>query len=401
MLSADPKFFHMLHGLKKSRINYQKKDALDYIIMIVFTAIVLWVCYRDFNWLIAIGWGLCAFMVGTFIVRYGFVFSLPVIFKRPQDLLYMIAYKFHNMRPMYWYALGILLLENLVIYLTPDFPHHVEFMRSMGYVLFFASLVIITIYRTIILIDHLRKKDHVREVLMQSVWKTFISRQPYIELDIIHAYLTGLLTHLVLVAPWFLIITYFNFSIVLFPVVFVINIWIQYKFLKHVNSWYYRDHWVCHNSELDFLYLHGPHHDAIPSGLIGVAGNGFLEGFLRHTFGYPTPFFNPLTAFLLYTLEIQQDIYYHQYIPGVYPQLDEDSIKVSQHSTHHFGRLEPYGFGNKVDQPEFSYEFRQRFKYFPDEFSNSAKLEEELTGFKWDNCRHRWYLELCEKYRKH
>lgn len=400
MLTADPKFFHMLLGQKKSRINYQPKDMLDYMAMMAITALVIWICYKGFDWLVVSGWLLCIVMIVMFLMRYGFSLSVPVILKRPQDFIYTVVYKIHNMRPMYWYALGLLLLENFLIYLTPELPHHVELMRTIGYVVFFASLFIITIYRTIILIDHLRKKDHVREVLMQSVWKTFISRQPYIELDIIHAYLTGLLTHIVLVGPWFLVITYCDFSIILMPFIIVANVIIQYKFLRHVNSWYYRDHWICHNSELDFLYLHGPHHDAIPSGLIGVAGNGFLEGFFRHTLGYPTPFYNPITAFLFYTIEIQQDIYYHQYIPGVFPQLDEEFVKVSQHSTHHFGRLEPYGFGNKLDQPGFSEEFRQRFKYFPEEFSNSATLEEELTGFEWDNQRHRWYLELCEKYRK-
>jgi hypothetical protein len=123
-----------------------------------------------------------------------------------------------------------------------------------------------------------------------------------------------------------------------------------------------------------------------------------LEGLLRNTLGYPTPFYNPVTAFVAYSLEIQRDIDFHQYIPGIFPRLGKEFREVGQHSTHHFGRLEPYGFAIKLDQPGFSARFRQVFTKFPDEFSNSIRLDEQLTQFEWDNPRHRWYLEISKKY---
>ena len=46
---------------------------------------------------------------------------------------------------------------------------------------------------------------------MQSIWKKRLDRQPSIVFEIFHAYCTGLLTHLVLVAPWYLVITHANF----------------------------------------------------------------------------------------------------------------------------------------------------------------------------------------------
>jgi hypothetical protein len=209
---------------------------------------------------------------------------------------------------------------------------------------------------------------------------------------------TGVLTHLVLIAPWYFVITHLQFSVLFLPVAVAVNLFLHVRFLKAINAWFYRDHWLGHNAEMEFLYLHGPHHDAIPSGLIAVAGNGFLEGLLRNVVGYPTPFYNPAIAFVAYTMEVQRDIDFHQFIPGVFPRLGNEFRQVGQHSTHHFGRLEPYGFGIKLDQPGFSEEFIKLFKSFPEEFSNSIHLDEVLTDFEWDNPRYRWFLEICKKY---
>jgi hypothetical protein len=155
-----------------------------------------------------------------------------------------------------------------------------------------------------------------------------------------------------------------------------------------------------HNSEVEFVFLHGTHHDAIPSGLIAVGENGFLEGFLRFTIGVPGVFFDPVTAFLVYTYEVQKDIFGHQYIPGVFPKNSRRSMEVYQHSTHHYGSLEPYSFAFKVDRPEISEEYKKAYRHMPDEMRNSAKLDEELTGFKWDNLIQRKTLRLYDKYQK-
>jgi hypothetical protein len=152
-----------------------------------------------------------------------------------------------------------------------------------------------------------------------------------------------------------------------------------------------------HNSELEFIYLHGMHHDAIPSALIAVGENGFLEGFLRNTVGSPVPFYNPGASFLIYTYEVANDVYKHQYIPGVFPKLPRQFIEVAQHSTHHFGKLEPYSFALRVDQ----FTVRggsEKIMRLPDELANSIKLDEELTGFQWDNPTYRKTLSLYDMY---
>ena len=119
---------------------------------------------------------------------------------------------------------------------------------------------------------------------------------------------------------------------------------------------------------------------------------------MRHVLAFPNPYFNPLIAFVFYVSEIKRDIETHQYIPGIFPQLSLSFQKVTQHSTHHFARLEPYGFGIKLDQPDTSEEFKAGWRGLPEELKNSVALDEALTGFEWDNPRYRKYLDLVKRY---
>lgn len=393
------KHFHLLFGVRKPRISYQKKDFIDYALMTLVTALVIYFTYGPGNLMSVFGIALCGYMIAAFPVRHGFELRMPLIMRRPQDILYMAVYKIRNIKSFYFLTVGLLVLENYLIYLTPGLPHKLELTHSIAVYLFYAHFGLITVYRTIILGAHLYKKEHVREVLMESAWKNRVAKPRSITLEILHAYFTGVLTHIVLIAPWYIVIAYFEYSLVFLPVVCVLDIIINLRFLKVMNAWFYRDHWLGHNSEFEFLYLHGTHHDAIPSGLIGVAGNGHLEGFLRHAMAFPTPFFNPLISCLVYTIDVKKDIEVHQYIPGVFPQLSREFQEVTQHSTHHFGRVEPYGFAVKLDQPGVSEDLKKEFKMMPDELRNSARLDEQL-GFKWDNHRHKWYLGLLDKYQK-
>lgn len=390
--------FHRLFGTRKQRITYAKTDFLDYLLMIALTGAVLAFAYGPGSWLTAVGGVLCASMVVSFVVRHKVAFKMPLLLRRPQDLLFSIVHKVENLPWVYWPSLAIALVGTVIVRLTPDLPHYTELMQQIGFGLFYLHLGGISVYRTISLVDHLRKHDIVSKVLMQSPWKRFGLVSTNVRYEIVHAYLTGLLTHLVLVAPWYIALNYLQFSVLLLPVVCAANLFLHVRFLRVINNWFYRDHWLGHNQEFDFVYFHGPHHDAIPVGLIGVAGNGFLEGLFRNVIGYPTTFYDPLTAFLAYTMEVKRDIDFHQFVPGIFPTLSIEFRKVCQHSTHHFGQLEPYGFAIKLDQPGLSPEFLAKFKRMPEEFSHSARLDEELTGFKWDNPRHEWLVRISEEY---
>jgi hypothetical protein len=400
MTKNNPATFHKLYGTKKPRAVYYKKDFVDYMLMIVLCAFIIICSYGLRNIISIVGISLCSFALFMFVKRHGAELKPPVITTKWREVFYMFAYKFHNLKSVYFIAIGVLLLENLLIASTPSLPHHVALMRKIALYLFFIHFAAITIYRTIILVDHLAKKELVREVLMQTAWQRVVKPKTNITLEILHAYFTGVLTHIILIAPWYIVITHASFSILFFPIVALINVATEAKWATLLNSWFYRDHWLGHNSEVEFVFLHGPHHDAIPSGLIAVAENGFLEGFLRQTIGFPNAFYNPVIAFLSYTYEIKIDIDTHQYIPGIFPRMPRKLLQIAQHSTHHYGSLEPYSIGLNFDHPSVPEDFRNSYMGKPYEIGNSIKLDEDLTGFKWNNPTFGLILSLYDKYDK-
>jgi hypothetical protein len=134
--------------------------------------------------------------------------------------------------------------------------------------------------------------------------------------------------------------------------------------------------------------------------MIAVSENGFLEGFLRHSIGAPTSFYNPAITFMIHMVEIKADIKRHQYIPGIFPRLSRQYMEIIQHSTHHYGLLAPYGGGMKLDQPGVSEDYKKHYARYPDGLVNSIKLDEELTGFRWDNPVQQTILSLYDKYQK-
>jgi hypothetical protein len=400
MSDIDAKKFHRLFGTQSPRISYLRSDFLDYVLMILGCGAVVSLVYGASSWLAVAGYGLGALLLLSFPLRHGISLRVPLILRRPQDVLYMVIYKIRNIRPMFLAAAGILLLDQCFIALTPQLPHASELLRKIAIDFFYVHVVLLTIYRTAVLVSYLRNEGVARAVLMETSWKYVIARQPNMRLQIFHAYFTGLLAHLILIAPWYVVLTHCRYSIITLPIVVVLNFMVFRQYMRTYNFWFYRDHWLGHNSELEFLYLHGPHHDAIPCGLIGVSGNGFLEGLFRHSLGNPMAMYGPLAAFFLYTFEVLTDINSHQYIPGVFPTMPRKFHEHAQHSTHHYGRLEPYGVGLRVDQPGGLGENKLLKMLYPPEVRTSYLLDEQLTDFAWDNPRHRRFLELVDKYQK-
>ena len=398
MAENNPAKFHKMYGVRKPRISYSKRDFLDYVLMIALCALAVRLSYGASHVMATAGLALCAFLLGTFIIRHGVELRTPVILRRPQDVLYMLLYKLENLRPMYFIALGLLLLETGLVGATPNLPHYAGFMRTAALFLFYTHFISITIFRTVILGTHLAKKELIREVLMQTPWKRSINERTNITLEILHAYATGMLAHILLIAPWYLVITHASYSVIFLPLVCLVDLVVHWNWIKGYNKWFYRDHWLGHNSEVEFLYLHGMHHDAIPSALIAVSDNGFLEGVMRYILGSPTSFYNPVIAFTVHMIEVKGDIERHQYIPGVFPKLSRTLMETFQHSTHHYLRLAPYSVGLKLDQPTVSEAYKKANRWFPDEITNSAKLDEELTGFQWDNPTQQKILSLYDKY---
>lgn len=398
MNESKDSFYHKLYGVKNTRIVYRKQDFMDYILMSLITgAIILWV-YGVNNIMTLVGLPLCGILVATFVVRHGVAIRMPVLLRRPQDVLYMLIYKIQNIRLILLLAVSLLLIENVAIYFTPEWPHKVELMRTIAFYAFYIHFAVVMVYRTVILVAHVIKREHVRTVLMDSPVKGMLRKHNSILLEIFQGYFTGVLTHIVFLTPWFVVITYAKFSVLFLPVVMVLNFVTQYNFMKVLNDWYYRDHWLGHNSEVEFLYLHGTHHDALPSGLIGVSGNGHLEGVLRNSMGFVASYFHPIAAGIAFTDILHDDIKMHQFIPGVFPKINKEIEKVYQHSTHHYGHLEPYGLAIRVDQPGVSEKIKKLFKIVPKQVRTSADLDTRLNGFEWDTPRYRWYMSAIDKY---
>jgi hypothetical protein len=400
MSDIDANKFHRLFGTQSPRISFVRSDFLDYVLMILGCGAVVSLVYGPSSWPAVAGYTACVFLLLAFPLRHGISLRVPLLLRRPQDVLYMVIYKLQNIRPMYLVAAGILLLDQCVIALTPQLPHASELLRRIAIDLFYIHFVLLTIYRTVILVAYLRSADTARAVLMETSWKYVLARQPNMTVQILHAYFTGLLAHVILLAPWYVALTHLRYSIITLPIVLIINFMVFRQYMRTYNQWFYRDHWLGHNSELEFLYLHGAHHDALPCGLIGVSGNGFLEGIARHALGNPMAMYSPIAAFFFYTLEVMTDINSHQYIPGIFPKMPRKFHEQAQHSTHHYGRLEPYGIGLKVDRPGGLGGRKLLSLLYPKEPSTSYLLDTQLTDFEWDNPRHKRFLELFDKYQK-
>ena len=132
MPENNPALFFKLYGVRKPRTSYYERDFLDYVLMVLVSALAVGLSY-GFGHVLSLVWlVLSAFTIATFIVRHGVAWNVPLIVRRPQDVLYMFVYKLRNLTPVWAFALGLLLLENILIAKTPNLPHHVDFMRKLA-----------------------------------------------------------------------------------------------------------------------------------------------------------------------------------------------------------------------------------------------------------------------------
>src|SRR5258708_2490226 len=154
-MTNSPTMFHRLYGIKRPKVTYYKRDFLDYVLMIVLSGLVVSASYGVGSIMSIVGLMLCAFALVMFIIRHGIAFRVPVILRRPQEILYMFVYKVKNLRPMYFVAVGLLLLENSLIAATPNLPHHVDLVRKVAFCLFYVHFISITPFTPAILTDHL------------------------------------------------------------------------------------------------------------------------------------------------------------------------------------------------------------------------------------------------------
>lgn len=212
----------------------------------------------------------------------------------------------------------------------------------------------LTSFRLVILVAHLLRASVVRDVMERSPQRKSTARLSMPN-HIFHAFVTGLLAHLCLVAPCVLFFQWTNptnlrEALLLTGYLVWTGIAMPLRKRKILvgpgvlnNRLVYQNHQIAHESRFYFTVFHGHHHDSLPSALIGsAAGTGFLENADRCV-----TWLDPLKSILAvqcnWTYIIGFDMVVHQYIPGVFPFAKPTVLGASHHVTHHFGSALPLG----------------------------------------------------------
>jgi len=221
---------------------------------------------------------------------------------------------------------------------------------------------------------------------------------------LLHAFVTGIYTHLVTLIPWFCYLKLVDASArsALDPssldatLCFMMALswtiraaFVEPKIVKdfednELNDWYIRDHWLGHHDLFEFNYMHGPHHDALPVGMIAVADNGPVEGLVRHFLGHFDSFKCPPHAAYSWTKTVIRDLVGHQYVPGVFPWSFSVVDVGVHHIEHHFLSMHPLGNGIASD---------------PDP-RNNCEVETWLSGDRYspDNKVWNWFVREVAKF---
>jgi hypothetical protein len=244
----------------------------------------------------------------------------------------------------------MLLAEQAAIAFTPEWPHHVDIYRHWTSHCFFWSLGTLSVIRFVGFLCHWRERKALFSFLLTTGWRKNLgppSDQVRQLVDLVHALATGLLSHLLAALPFYMVLTQINHSLVFAPLRVVCDVLIFLWFLRsgEFNRWLYRDHWVCHHSEIAFRYLHAPHHDALPISIMAAHDTGMLEGFLRFSLSQPEVFATPGFAVVLFTIQVLADFVFHQYVPGIWPYSTTALRCGHHHVEHHFLSLHPLGSG--------------------------------------------------------
>jgi|GEM_PF-2681168 len=251
-----------------------------------------------------------------------------------------------------------------------------------------AQFLIPTAFRTVMLVAHLARRDHVRGVLEQSPMKRWIKGMSMWN-HVVQAYVTGVICHLCLITPCVVFYaatrpTYVREAALLFGYI----VWNQcerrLRFGAEMPIFFnnfYKDHANCHVSRFAFTIVHGHHHDTIPSGLAAVADSAPLESTAR-TLWWGWFLDSILIINFQFVWLVFRGMHNHQYIPGVFPYSRYVIAICTHHVLHHYGSLYPLGFVSRFtrDGPFYGH------------------ANDLSHGYEADNAKIRWYIDLMEKY---
>lgn len=380
-------------GVEAASRTYLFYDARD-IALYVFSLAIVW----GGAWLaFASAWSQALFTIALLYLTVVFILkrgarpdwsTLPVIARGllvyPGRVIRTLR-TWKPVRPVC--AFGVAMLAELCAkrYLASDSL----LLRPFPYLtVFLVTFMGITTFRTAILIAHLRRAAHVREVLESSPWKHEMRGLGVIH-HILQAYVTGLISHACYLIPalifWRLTApTYAREAVLLLDAVLVLGFRsVRHGFPTALQQTLVRAevidaltsaHTADHKSRFNFAVLHGHHHDAIPSALMAAGESGFVESIDRGI-SYLTFLGSAIWTLCINALMTAANMVGHQYIPGVYPYSKYTVQTKLHHVVHHYGSLRPLGLGGL---PSYVGDVRD--------------------GYDPTNGKVRWFLEVAAKH---
>jgi hypothetical protein len=252
----------------------------------------------------------------------------------------------------------------------------------------------ITVFRVMTTVAHLLRAKHVRDFLLDSPVKSVVDGAP-IQLHIVHAFCTGLLSHLCLVAPLVLFYMYTDPTWLRETLLLAgYAAWCVFSWKTGTYTpveqggdgvWFLRggygrlfseNHALDHRDRFYFTVFHGHHHDTIPAAMIGAAsGTGLLENADRDI-TWLEFLDSAILVQLSWTALCVSDMFAHQYVPGVFPFSKFNLTSRNHHVAHHFGSLYPLGLYN---------------------LTTVSRLDVQ-GGYETDNARVRWYLDQVARF---
>jgi hypothetical protein len=322
---ANKEWHHSIQGVPKTRMTYSRHDFTDYALMLVLCVCVTLVSFGQAHTFTLMTTIMSVFLLFAFAFRHGASYRGCVLLAEPMELIRLLGYKLNNVRPCTFICITTLCVEQGIIDSTPSWSHMSDVYSTFCLEIFHYSFWTITAVRGIIFLAHVWQHDQVFTFLASTRWRKELGSDDGGSvlrrlLDLLQAFTTGVLCHILAVAPLYMSIAHLHHSVVLAPLrVCVDAVCLWWFWQIDFNDWLYRDHWICHHQQLAFIYLHAPHHDALPVSLMAAHDTGMLEGFLRFSVGLPDTYCSPVLACPLFSVQVLADMVFHQYVPGVFP----------------------------------------------------------------------------------
>lgn len=389
---------------KKTYLFYRPQDFLLYVFSLLIVGVVGWFAFGPVARVLLIA-GL-VYMAGFFVMKHGAAFdggSFGVIarglWSYPAQIFARLVRDGRRQLTALAVFAGALGLERWVAARSPEgawwlqpFPYQTAALVAFG---------VILLPRTLIFVAHLRRSAQVREILQSSDWHREL-KNVHIVHHVIQAYVSGLIVHACLLMPalifWSLTDpTWFREGVLLAGSIATAP-WISARqrmrrleipfsakamFLNtfvltpasRVDESLHDEHRQSHQARFDFTVIHGHHHDAIPSALIGAPGYGYWEA-VHQGLGTPAYLQGAFFSLFFQTASVFFDMIGHQYIPGVPPFTRFVITAHMHHVVHHYGSVRPLG----LTGPPYERDVE--------------------AGYNPDNRRVRWFLETAKKYEK-